>query len=196
MSALDPASWLSRLRVELSRLGAVAGEMPFGSLIARDGAILAEATNQTVQHADESRHAEIIAIAQARRLLGSSTLRGCTLYSTIEPCPMCSICIRGAHIGRVVFGLNSPVTGGLSRWNMLCDETLSDRIPLFGAAPEVVPGILADEVQEAWNEWKPWLWKMIKRLGFFTKPEGSIVQRRKSGLRRLGRRVIGILSGL
>jgi tRNA(adenine34) deaminase len=182
--------------VELSRLGAAAGEMPFGSLIARNGVILAEATNETVRRADESRHAEIIAIAHGRRLLGSSTLRGCTLYSTVEPCPMCSICIRGAQISRVVFGLNSPVMGGLSRWNILCDEMLSDRIPLFGAPPEVVSGILADEVQEAWSEWKPLLWKVIKRLGFFTKPQGSIVRPRAAGFRRLHRRIIGMLSGL
>jgi tRNA(adenine34) deaminase len=82
--------------VELSKIGAAAGELPFGSLVAHRGSIIAEATNEIVRFTDESRHAEIVAIARARKLLGDEELSKCTLYSTVEPCPMCSFCIRTA----------------------------------------------------------------------------------------------------
>jgi tRNA(adenine34) deaminase len=179
--------------IELSSSAAAAGELPFGSLIAHNGAIVAEAINQTVRYADESRHAEIIAIAHARQLLESAILRDCTLYSSVEPCAMCSFCIRAAGIGRVVFALSSPVMGGLSHWNILCDETLSERIPcLFGAAPEIVSGILADEAQAAWRSWKPLIWEAIKRLGFFAKPQGAVIQIREAGRPNPLRRLIEI----
>ena len=98
--------------IELSKIGAAAGELPFGSLVAHRGRMIAEATNETMRHVDESRHAEILAIARARQLLGDEELRNCTLYSTAEPCTMCSFCIRAAGIGRVVFALGSPKLGG------------------------------------------------------------------------------------
>src|ERR1700733_11766834 len=114
---------------ELARRGGKQGEYPFGSLLARGDAIVAEATNQVFKDTDESCHAEIIAIALARQTLGRKSLRECTLYSTVEPCAMCSFCIRAAGIGRVVYSLRSPVMGGISRWDILRDKTLPRRIP-------------------------------------------------------------------
>ena len=155
---------------ELARSGVAAGEYPFGSLVARGETIIAEGVNYTVRETDESRHAEIVAIALARRTLGAKSLRDCTLYSTVEPCAMCSFCIRAAGIGRVVFALHSPVLGGMSRWDILQDKTLSRRLPfLFRSAPEIVTGIHADEVQEGWSSWNPLIWRAIKLLGFFVR---------------------------
>jgi tRNA(adenine34) deaminase len=156
--------------IELSEIGAAAGELPFGSLVARHGQIIAEATNQIMRLVDESRHAEIVAIARTRQLLGDEELRNCTLYSTVEPCPMCSYCIRAAGIGRVVFALGSPVMGGLSRWNILGD----DRFPLlFGPTPELVPGILADAAYKVWIVWKPVVGRAILLFGFLDKPKSA-----------------------
>ena len=160
--------------VELSRIGAGAGELPFGSLVAQRGKILAEATNRAVRDGDISRHAEIIAIAQAQKVLGTRDLADCTLYSTVEPCPMCSFCIRESGIGRVVFALSSPVMGGFSKWNILRDDGLTDDIPLaFGAVPEVVTGILPDEAAEAWRAWNPLAWRIIRLRGYLTDPTES-----------------------
>ena len=157
--------------IELSRNGVAEGEYPFGSLIARGETIIAEATNRVVREADESRHAEIIAIAHARRALGRKSLRECTLYTTVEPCAMCSFCIRAAGIGRVVYALRSPVLGGISRWDILRDETLRRRLPfLFTATPEIVTGVRAEEAQQVWADWNPLYWRAIKRLGFFVLP--------------------------
>jgi tRNA(adenine34) deaminase len=160
--------------IELSRMGAAAGERPFGSVVARGAEILGESANCTEREGDVSRHAEIVAIAQARKFLGGAKLADCTLYTNVEPCPMCAFCIREAGIGRVVFALRSPVMGGLSRWNVLRDDTLSDGIPfVFGAVPEVVSGLLAEEAGEAWREWNPVAWHVIKLRGFMDAPSAA-----------------------
>jgi tRNA(adenine34) deaminase len=162
--------------VELSRTGAAQGELPFGCVVARDGEVLGESENRAVRDGDVSRHAEILAIAQARKQ-GGAKLSGCTLYSNVEPCPMCSFCIREAGVGRVVFALASPIMGGLSRWNILRDDTLSDGIPfVFGAVPEVVTGVLAEEAGEAWRAWNPVAWQVIKLRGFLAKPQAAATQ--------------------
>jgi tRNA(adenine34) deaminase len=71
----------------------------------------------------------------------------------------------------VVYALDSPVMGGLSKWNVLRDDGLSDRIPeIFGAAPEVVSGVLLREAQQAWRDWSPFAWEMIKLRGLLTAP--------------------------
>ena len=156
--------------VELGRQAAREGEYPFGSVIAFGDEIIAEGANQTKRDKDESRHAEIIAIAMARRL-GKAPLRECTLYSTVEPCPMCAFCIRSAGVGRVVFALASPIMGGMSRWDILRDRTTALRLPfLFGAPPEIVTGIGAEDAQRMWAHWNPLAWQAIKRIGFFVKP--------------------------
>ena len=152
MLDIDPidAAMMARC-IELSRIGAAVGELPIGSLIARRGQIIAESTNEIMRLTDESRHAEIIAIARARNLIGDDALSECTLYSTVEPCPMCAFCIRTAGLGRVAFALGSPIVGGLSRWNILGD----DRPFLFGRVPELLPGLLADEAHRVWIELRP-----------------------------------------
>src|SRR5579863_10182617 len=88
---IDPVDATMMLRcIELARIGAAMGELPIGSLIARRGQIIAESTNEIMRLTDESRHAEIVAIARARKLIGDDALTECTLYSTVEPCPMCA----------------------------------------------------------------------------------------------------------
>jgi tRNA(adenine34) deaminase len=160
--------------IELSRMGTAAGERPFGSVVARGPEILGESANCTEREGDVSRHAEIVAIAQARKHLGGAKLADCTLYTNVEPCPMCAFCAREAGIGRVVFALGSPVMGGFSRWNVLRDDVLSDGIPfVFGAVPEVVSGVLAEEAGEAWREWNPLAWHVIKWRGFMTAPPAT-----------------------
>ena len=154
--------------VELAKSGAAEGELPFGSVVARGETIISEATNHSIRESDESRHAEIIAIARARRSLGKRTLRQCTLYSTVEPCPMCSFVIRAAGVRRVVFALHSPVMGGMSQWEILQHRPLSRRLRLLiGPVPQIVTGVLADEVQQAWIDWRPLVARVMRLFGFF-----------------------------
>lgn len=163
--------------VTLAREGMAGGELPFGSVISRDGVILSESRNQLIGHMDQSRHAEIMAIAQARRLLNTNRLDDCTIYSVVEPCPMCAFCIRTARISRVVYALGSPLMGGMSRWNILCDDTLADRLPfLFRPAPEVLTGVLADEAQQAWSDWNPLVWRLMKLRNYLVVPETVVTR--------------------
>jgi tRNA(adenine34) deaminase len=157
--------------IELSRIAVSKGEYPFGTVIALDGQIVAEAINRTVRDGDVTRHAEVMALSEAQRAIGRERLCRSTLYTNVEPCAMCSYCIREAQVGRVAYALASPVMGGLSKWNILRDDGMSDRLPqIFGAVPEVVSGIQLQEAQQAWRDWNPLAWEMIKLRGLLTEP--------------------------
>jgi tRNA(adenine34) deaminase len=81
---------------------------------------------------------------------------------------MCCFAARELRVGRVVYALASPVMGGLSKWNVLRDPDLSRVIPeVFGPAPEVVAGLLADEATAVWWNWNPLIWTVVKRRGCF-----------------------------
>lgn len=157
--------------LELSRIGVQKGEYPFAAIIALGGKIVAEAINRTIRDGDVTRHAEVIALSQAQKTLCRKDFRRYTLYSSVEPCAMCSFCIREAWIGRVVYALASPCMGGMSKWNILRDDSMSDRIPqIFGPVPQIVSGLLAREAQLAWQEWNPLAWHLIQRLGLLMDP--------------------------
>src|SRR6266536_2001508 len=87
--------------IELSRAAASEGEFPFASLVTFNDTIIAEATNQVARDSDITRHAELLAVSKSQKVLGRSKLNGCTLYTNVEPCPMCSFPIREARIRRV-----------------------------------------------------------------------------------------------
>jgi tRNA(adenine34) deaminase len=160
--------------IELSRVAASHGELPFASIICRDGQIVAEAGNRVVAEGDVTRHAELIAVSEAQRVLGKRRLKGCTIYSNVEPCVMCSMPIREAGINRVVYSICSPVMGGFSRWNVLGDHRLSRAMPIyFRRPPEIVAGLLAQEAEMVWKECRPILWRLIKLRGCFTVPVGQ-----------------------
>jgi len=156
--------------IELSRIAVSEGEYPFGTVIALDGRIVAEAMNRTIRDGDVTRHAEVIALSDAQKAISREELRHYTLYTNVEPCAMCAYCIREAWVGRVVYAIGSPVMGGLSKWNILRDEGISDIPQIFGAVPEVVSGVLLHEAQQAWRDWNPVAWQMIKLRGLLTEP--------------------------
>lgn len=99
---MNDAEWLARA-VELALLNVEAGGRPFGSVIVRDGALVAEGVNRTEQDGDPTAHAELVALREAARTLGSPRLSGCTVYASGEPCPMCQAACLLAGVERVVF---------------------------------------------------------------------------------------------
>ncbi len=154
--------------IELSRAAASEGEFPFASLVTFNDTIIAEATNQVARDSDITRHAELLAVSKSQKVLGRSKLNGCTLYTNVEPCPMCSFPIREARIRRVVFSLKSPLMGGFSRWDLLKDNRISDVMPeAFGPPPEVLGGVLAEDAEAVWASWNPLVWKVIRHRGRF-----------------------------
>ena len=171
--------------VALSRQAVSEGEYPFGVVIARGATIVAEAVNRAIRDGDVSRHAEVLALTEAQKTHDRDALARATLYSTIEPCAMCAYCIREAQIGRVAYALASPVMGGLSKWNILRDEGISDMPQIFGPVPEVVSGLLVEEAQQVWRDWSPVGWQMIRLRGLLTEPRDGHVHVRPAHRRSL-----------
>lgn len=101
------AEWLARA-VELALQNVEAGGRPFGAVIVREGALVAEGVNLTEQEGDPTAHAELVALREASRKLGSSRLSGCTVYASGEPCPMCQAACLLAGVERVVFAAEEP----------------------------------------------------------------------------------------
>ncbi len=118
---------------------AVEDEVPIGAVIVHAGRVIASAHNQREQLHDPTAHAEMIAITQAAGELGDWRLEGCTLYVTLEPCPMCAGAIVLARVPRVVYGAADPKAGAAqSLYQLLSDARLNHRA-------EVTAGVLADE---------------------------------------------------
>lgn len=163
---------MMRRCITLSAAATRKGEFPFACVICEGDRVVAESTNLVRKHRDVTRHAELVAISEAQRALGRRRLSGCTLYSTVEPCPMCSFPIRETRIGRVVYALRSPRMGGTSRWNILRDCEISNVMPeAFGPVPEVVAGYMSREAAKVWWMWNPLIWAVIRRRGCFTHAE-------------------------
>ncbi len=99
--------------LELARQAAQSGEVPVGALIVREGVILAQASNTTREDHDPTAHAELKAVRSAAHALGDWRLEGCTLYVTLEPCPMCLGAILTAHVPRLVYGAVNRREGAL-----------------------------------------------------------------------------------
>lgn len=113
-------------------------EVPVGAIITRDDQVLASAHNLRETLRDPTAHAEMIAITQAAESLGSWRLEGCTLYVTLEPCPMCAGAILQARIRTVVYGAPDPKAGAVhSLFQLLADPRLNHRC-------EIISGVLAD----------------------------------------------------
>ena len=115
-------------------------DVPVGALIvSADGTVLAEAYNRREANNNPVGHAEILALQAAAETLGQWRLTDCTLYVTLEPCPMCASAIAQSRVGKVVFGAYDPVLGACgSRWNLLEAPV---ELPFVG-------GILESECQD------------------------------------------------
>lgn len=120
-----------------ARMAADEGEVPVGAVIVSEGRVIARAHNLTERLCDVTAHAEMLAITAAQNFLGGKVLPGCTLYVTVEPCPMCAGAIGWARPGRLVWGTDDPRRGYLS-------VTAPDRTPLHPRT-RIDRGILADE---------------------------------------------------
>ena len=89
------------------------GEVPIGAVMVARGQIIARGHNMTEQLTDATAHAEMITLTAASEALGSKYLRDCTLYVTLEPCPMCAAALKWAQLGRIVYGAADEKSGYL-----------------------------------------------------------------------------------
>lgn len=135
MSIFDnPDEFFMRQALCEARLAAAEGEIPVGAVIVSDGRILARAHNNTEKLNDVTAHAELLAVTAASGTLGAKYLTGCTLYVTLEPCPMCAGALAWSQISRIVYGASDPKRG----FERIGRQLLHPRT-------EVTAGILADE---------------------------------------------------
>ena len=95
---------LMKQAIALAEQGASLGEVPVGALVVKDGEVIATAHNEREILPDATAHAEVLAIRRACAALGTNRLTGCTVYVTLEPCPMCAGALAAARVDRVVFG--------------------------------------------------------------------------------------------
>jgi tRNA(adenine34) deaminase len=121
-------------------------EVPIGAVIVHGGRVIARAHNQREQLRDPTAHAEMIAITQAAESLGGWRLEGCTLYVTLEPCPMCAGAILLARIPTLVYGTADPKAGAVhSLFRLLDDPRLNHRCEVHaGVLAEPCAGVLSD----------------------------------------------------
>ena len=123
----------------LAREAADEGEIPVGCVIAdENGTIIGQGRNRRESSHDATAHAEIEAIQNACKSRKDWRLDGCTLYVTLEPCPMCAGAIINSRISTVVYGAKDEVTGS-------CGSVIDLFSERYGHSPAVFPGIMKDE---------------------------------------------------
>jgi tRNA(adenine34) deaminase len=132
--------------IEQAKVAEENGDVPIGAVIVYKDQIIAKAYNQREQLKDPTAHAEIIALTQAAAYLESWRLTGCTIYVTLEPCPMCAGALVLSRMDRLVYGCDDPKTGACkSLYNIVQDDRLNHRL-------EVTSGVLADECSQILQE--------------------------------------------
>jgi tRNA(adenine34) deaminase len=146
MENINEPIWQSHQRfmakaIQLAEQAFEEGEVPVGALVVQNNVIVGKGYNQVERLNDPTAHAEMIAISAACDTLDEKYLSKCTLYVTLEPCPMCAGGIVWSKMGRVVFGASDPKSGGCgSLFNILENKHLNHQ-------PEVIQGILEKDAE-------------------------------------------------
>ena len=131
-----------RVAIEAAGIAEENGDVPIGAVIVYKNQIIGKAYNQREQLKDPTAHAEIIALTQAAAFLESWRLNGCTMYVTLEPCPMCAGALVLGRLDRLVYGCDDPKTGACkSLYNIVQDERLNHKL-------KVTSGVLEEQCRE------------------------------------------------
>lgn len=137
-SILDPDRRWMKVALKEAERAFDAGEVPIGAVVVRNGEVVGRGRNMVEQLQDATAHAEVIAITAACETLKSKFLNGCTLYVSLEPCPMCAGAIVWSRIDRLVFGAFDEKAGAASTlYNIPRDRRLNHLV-------DVVSGVEAD----------------------------------------------------
>lgn len=125
--------------LDQAKLAAVAGEVPVGAVLVRDGQVISTGFNQPISNSDPSAHAEMMALRAAALEESNYRLPGTTLYVTLEPCTMCAGAMLHARVDRVVFGATDPKTGAAgSVLNVFSEKQINHQTQVEG-------GIMSEE---------------------------------------------------
>ena len=124
------------IAIEEAKIAESHGDIPIGALVVLEGDIISSRHNERELQNDPTAHAEVLAIQDAAKKLGTSRLDGATLISTLEPCPMCAGAALSARITRVIFGAEDPKAGALgSLYQLGSDPRLNHE---FSVTPRVL----------------------------------------------------------
>lgn len=125
--------------IALAQAAGEAGEVPVGAVVVADGKAIAEAENRRERDHDPTAHAEILALRAAGKVLNNWHLNNCTLYVTLEPCPMCAGALILARLGLLVYGADDPKAGAVRTVINLPDSSCSNhRLAVIGGILEVL----------------------------------------------------------
>jgi len=134
------------LAIEQAHAAAMAGEVPVGAVIVRDGEVIASGFNRPIVSHDPTAHAEMNALREAGRVLGNYRLVDCDLCVTLEPCAMCAGAIQHARIRRLVFGAHDPKTGACGSVVDLMAQ------PRLNHHCKVTPGLMSQDTGSLLSE--------------------------------------------
>ncbi len=130
-----------RRALELAAQAGDEGDVPVGCVIVRDGQIIGEGRNRREEHGDATAHAEMEAIRDACRRTGSWRLHGCTMYVTLEPCPMCAGGIINSRVDEVRYGAREEKMG-------CCGSVLNLFEERFNHKPRIYPGLMEEACEQ------------------------------------------------
>src|SRR5262249_10794536 len=137
MTRRETAATFMQLALNEARAAEQAGEVPIGCVIVQDGSVVAAAGNRTIRDRDPTAHAELLAIREAARSVGSERLGACDLYVTLEPCAMCAAAISFARIRRLYYGAADPKGGAVdSGVRFFASSTCHHKPEVYGAVGE------------------------------------------------------------
>lgn len=163
--------------LDLSKASGKAGEYPYAAIICRKGSIVTESINRVMHDGDVTRHAEVVAISQAQKKLGTVSLDDCEIYAIAEPCVFCCYAIRGSR-----------------KWNVLGDTDLSTAMPeVFAPPPDIVSGYMQKESEQALIEWNPFIAEVIKQRGLFGSAPRVVMQTKQTRPQSVRDRVLQFL---
>ena len=144
---LKHRQWMSKA-LQLAQEAGKAGDVPVGAIVVDgQGNLIAQAANRKERDRDPTAHAEILALRAASQVLQTWHLNDCTLYVTLEPCPMCTGAIIQARIGLLVYGADDPKTGSIRTVANLPDSACSNH------HLQVIAGIMESACREVLQSW-------------------------------------------
>jgi tRNA(adenine34) deaminase len=135
-----------RQALDLAARALESEDVPVGALVVHEDRIIGRGCNQRERLQDPTAHAEMLAITAAAEAIGHWRLENCTLYATLEPCPMCAGAIVQARVARVVFGASDPKAGACGTLYTLTQD------PRLNHRAETVGGVLAEPAAELLRE--------------------------------------------
>ncbi len=148
--------YFMKIALDEAKKALLSGDVPIGAVIVKDNRIISKSYNQVERKTSSLYHAELIAINKAIKKLGNKHLSDCTLYTTLEPCPMCAGAIVLSRIPRLVFSAEDPKTGAsTSLFCITSEKRLNHRCT-------IVSGVLKDESSKLLKEFFQELRKIKK----------------------------------